>query len=89
MPIYKGSVKGHILNVSGYDIRDSSSEQIRLTDPYDQGDRGVPLGNVWHPLSGVYMQISITLVKNSFINILCSEGNDIFFPSSYLGGLHE
>lgn len=54
MPKYTAVVEGHILNVSGYDTKYSSTAQIRLTDPYDQGNRGVTLGNVWHPHSGVY-----------------------------------
>ncbi|MGF9977338.1 C39 family peptidase [Viridibacillus arvi] len=54
MPKYTASVEGHILNVSGVDTKTSSSAQVRLTDPFDQGNRGVTLGNVWHPYSGVY-----------------------------------
>ena len=56
MPKYTSSVAGHILNVSGVDstLRTSSSALVRLTDPFDQGGRGVTLGNVWHPHKGVY-----------------------------------
>ncbi|MBN3554020.1 C39 family peptidase [Fictibacillus nanhaiensis] len=53
MPKYTTHIAGHILNVSGEDSR-NSPVQIRLTDPYDQGSRGVTLGNVWHPHKGVY-----------------------------------
>ncbi|WP_059171973.1 C39 family peptidase [Bacillus sp. FJAT-27445] len=53
MPKYTTPVEGHILNVSGYDSR-TSPVQMRLTDPFDQGGRGVTLGNVWHPHRGVY-----------------------------------
>ncbi|MGG3874107.1 C39 family peptidase [Brevibacillus laterosporus] len=51
MPLYKKAVKGHILNASGYDWRDW---ELRLTDPFDQGGRGVTLGNTWHPADGVW-----------------------------------
>jgi Peptidase_C39 like family len=53
MPKYTTHIEGHILNVSGEDSR-YSPVTIRLTDPYDQGNRGVTLGNVWHPHKGVY-----------------------------------
>jgi hypothetical protein len=53
MPKYTTHIAGHILNASGYDTRYSPAK-VRLTDPYDQGNRGVTLGNVWHPMSGVY-----------------------------------
>jgi hypothetical protein len=53
MPKYTTHIAGHILNVSGADSRFSPA-QIRLTDPYDQGNRGVTLGNVWHSHKGVY-----------------------------------
>ncbi|WP_374722718.1 C39 family peptidase [Peribacillus tepidiphilus] len=53
MPKYTTTVEGHILNVSGIDSR-NSPVQMRLTDPFDQGGRGVTLGNVWHPHRGVY-----------------------------------
>nr|GGG82318.1 hypothetical protein GCM10011398_29770 [Virgibacillus oceani] len=53
MPKYTRTVEGHILNVSGYDTR-TAPARIRLTDPFDQGNRGVTLGNVWHPHRGVY-----------------------------------
>lgn len=53
MPKYTTHIEGHILNVSGYDTR-YSPLQIRLTDPFDQGNRGVTLGNVWHPHKGVF-----------------------------------
>jgi Peptidase_C39 like family len=53
MPKYTAHIAGHILNVSGEDSR-YSPVQMRLTDPYDQGNRGVTLGNVWHPHKGVY-----------------------------------
>lgn len=53
MPKYTSSVEGHILNVSGIDTK-KSTPQVRLTDPFDQGNRGVTLGNVWHPQKGVY-----------------------------------
>jgi hypothetical protein len=51
MPKYTSYVAGHILNTSGYDYQDST---IRLTDPFDQGNRGVTIGNTWHPHEGVY-----------------------------------
>lgn len=54
MPLYNSSVAGHILNTSGYDATDENNMRLRLTDPYDQGGRGVTLGNVWHPLDGVW-----------------------------------
>lgn len=54
MPLYTSTVEGHILNTSGYDLVNSSSKKIRLTDPFDQGGRGVTLGNVWHPFDGVW-----------------------------------
>ncbi|MED1785495.1 C39 family peptidase [Brevibacillus fortis] len=51
MPKYRESVEGHILNTSGYDWED---HEIRLTDPFDQGNRGITLGNTWHPADGVW-----------------------------------
>lgn len=56
MPKYTSGVEGHILNVSGIDstLDRYTTFQIRLTDPFDQGNRGVTLGNVWHPHKGVY-----------------------------------
>ncbi|MFD2670350.1 C39 family peptidase [Marinicrinis sediminis] len=54
MPLYTSNVAGHILNNSGYDISDSNNKKIRLTDPFDQGGRGVTIGNVWHPMEGVW-----------------------------------
>lgn len=53
MPKYTIDIAGHILNVSGSDTT-KASPLIRLTDPFDQGNRGVTLGNVWHPHNGVY-----------------------------------
>lgn len=53
MPKYTINISGHILNVSGSDST-KASPLIRLTDPFDQGNRSVTLGNVWHPHSGVY-----------------------------------
>jgi hypothetical protein len=54
MPLYTRNIAGHILNVSGLNTKTSTAAKIRLTDPFDEGNRGVTLGNVWHPLSGVY-----------------------------------
>ncbi|SCW77139.1 Peptidase_C39 like family protein [Paenibacillus tianmuensis] len=54
MPKYTAEVEGHILNASGYDYVYGSAPEIRLTDPFDQGNRGVTLGNVWHPMDGVW-----------------------------------
>jgi|GEM_PF-566087 len=54
MPLYTTTVEGHILNNSGYNLLDSTNKKIRLTDPFDQGGRGVTLGNVWHPFDGVW-----------------------------------
>lgn len=54
MPLYTTHIAGHILNTSGYDILDPNNKKIRLTDPFDQGGRGVTLGNVWHPMEGVW-----------------------------------
>jgi hypothetical protein len=51
MPKYKTHIEGHILNTSGYDLEDW---ELRLTDPFDQGNRGVTIGNTWHPLDGVW-----------------------------------
>lgn len=51
MPKYTRSVAGHIVNTSGYDWDDW---EIRITDPFDQGNRGVTLGNVWHPADGIW-----------------------------------
>lgn len=53
MPLYTSPVAGHILNNSGYDLA-TSDKRIRLTDPFDQGGRGVTHGNVWHPFEGVW-----------------------------------
>ncbi len=54
MPLYTSSVEGHILNTSGYNLLDSKNKRLRLTDPYDQGGRGVTIGNIWHPFDGVW-----------------------------------
>ncbi|TVX86794.1 C39 family peptidase [Paenibacillus agilis] len=54
MPLYTATVEGHILNTSGYDLVNANKKQIRLTDPFDQGQRGVTFGNVWHPFDGVW-----------------------------------
>lgn len=55
MPKYTSGVEGHILNNSGYDWRSTTkTKQLRLTDPFDQGGRGVTHGNVWHPMDGVW-----------------------------------
>ena len=51
MPKYTSTVEGHILNTSGYDWEDW---EIRVTDPFDQGNRGVTIGNTWHPADGVW-----------------------------------
>lgn len=53
LPNYRTGVKGHILNVSGYDFR-SNTPRVRLTDPFDQGNRGETFGNKWYKLDGVY-----------------------------------
>lgn len=53
MPKYTRNIAGHILNVSGVNTT-STPFQVRLTDPFDEGGRGVTLGNVWHPQKGVY-----------------------------------
>lgn len=53
MPKYTRNIAGHILNTSGVDSR-TSPKKIRLTDPFDQDNRGVTLGNIWHTHSGVY-----------------------------------
>lgn len=53
MPKYSSVVQGHILNVSGINTT-TVPFQVRLTDPFDEGGRGVTLGNVWHPHKGVY-----------------------------------
>ncbi|KQY84253.1 hypothetical protein ASD24_10845 [Paenibacillus sp. Root52] len=50
---YTGTVKGHILNVSGYDFR-TDAAKVRLTDPYDQGSRGETFGNKWYDLKKVW-----------------------------------
>ncbi|WP_169088569.1 C39 family peptidase [Paenibacillus sp. PL91] len=54
MPLYTSTVEGHILNSSGYDVISESNKKLRLTDPFDQGGRGVTIGNVWHPFDGVW-----------------------------------
>lgn len=54
MPKYTRPIAGHILNVSGVDSKYTSPAQVRLTDPFDQDNRGVTLGNIWHPHKGVY-----------------------------------
>jgi len=54
MPLYPRTVEGHILNTSGYNVIKESDKKLRLTDPFDEGDRGVTLGNVWHPFDGVW-----------------------------------
>lgn len=54
MPLYPRTVEGHILNTSGYNAINENDMKIRLTDPFDEGNRGVTLGNVWHPFDGVW-----------------------------------
>ncbi|MBT2284415.1 C39 family peptidase [Paenibacillus polymyxa] len=50
---YTGTVSGHIINVSGYDFR-TNDAKVRLTDPYDQGNRGKTHGNKWYSLEKVW-----------------------------------
>ncbi|WP_247900336.1 C39 family peptidase [Paenibacillus pabuli] len=54
MPLYPRTVEGHILNTSGYNVISENDKKLRLTDPFDEGGRGVTLGNVWHPFDGVW-----------------------------------
>ncbi|WP_405131628.1 C39 family peptidase [Paenibacillus sp. FSL H8-0317] len=50
---YTGTVSGHIINVSGYEFR-TNDAKVRLTDPYDQGNRGKTHGNKWYTLEKVW-----------------------------------
>lgn len=49
VPEWKYETRGHFLNVSGYDLRNTAKKQIRVTDPFWEG-----LGNNWYTLNSVF-----------------------------------
>lgn len=42
------------MNTSGYDATDDQNLRIRVTDPYDQGDRGATIGNKWYSMEKIW-----------------------------------
>ncbi|PDO10017.1 MAG: hypothetical protein BLM47_09385 [Candidatus Reconcilbacillus cellulovorans] len=57
LPNYTSTVEGHILNTSGYDTSsypNQTSYRLRVTAPYDQGNRGATFGNKWYEMEKVW-----------------------------------
>ncbi|TDQ41162.1 C39 family peptidase [Aureibacillus halotolerans] len=56
LPNYESTVAGHILNTSGYDAQGDLRDdpRIRLTDPFDQGNRGRTIGNRWYDMDSIF-----------------------------------